>query len=137
MSSLAIQPVSSHSAPVVAERVEEYWGWATAALFLLVTVDLLTTMYAAAAVGPASEANPLVRWALGRSVWALVGVNLGAVVLATLVFRGLMETYRRTPARLRPYYGAVIEAWLGALVAVGLGVFANNLAVIVLGASLL
>ncbi|UIO99114.1 hypothetical protein Hbl1158_11290 [Halobaculum sp. CBA1158] len=120
----------------VAERVEEYWGWATAALFLLVTVDLLTTMYAAAAVGSAAEANPLIRWALGRPLSVLVAVNLGAVVLAALVFRGLMETYRLTPARVRPYYALVIEAWLGALVAVGLAVFANNLSVIVLGESL-
>ncbi|SHH22675.1 hypothetical protein [Halobaculum gomorrense] len=120
----------------IAERVEEYWAWATAALFLLVTVDLLTTIYAAAVVGPSAEANPLVRWALGRPLSVLVGVNLGAVVLAAVVFRGLMETYRSTPARIRPYYGLLIEAWLGLLVAAGLALFANNLSVIVLGESL-
>mgnify|MGYP006274702443 FL=1 len=66
----------------VAERVEEYWGWGAATLFLLISVDLLTTMYAAAVAGPASEANPLTRWALGQSLAVLVGVNLCAVVLA-------------------------------------------------------
>ncbi|MFC7068966.1 hypothetical protein [Halobaculum lipolyticum] len=120
----------------IADRVEEYWGWATAALFLLVTVDLLTTMYAAAAVGRGVEANPLVRWALGRPLPVLVGLNLAAVVLASVVFHGVVETYRVTPPRLRPYYGVVIEAWLGLLLASGLAVYANNLTVIVLGASL-
>lgn len=42
-----------------------------------------------------------------------------------------------TPARVRPYYGLLIEAWLGLLVAAGLALFANNLSVIVLGESLL
>ena len=120
----------------IAARVEEYWAWAAAALFLLVTVDLLTTMYAAAAVGRAAEANPLVRWALGRPLPVLVGLNLAAVVLAALVFHGVVETYRVTPPRVRPYYGLVIEAWLGLLVASGLAIYANNLAVIVHGASL-
>lgn len=120
----------------IAARIDEYWAWATAALFLLVTVDLLTTMYAAAVVGPGAEANPLIRWALGQPLPVLVGVNLGAVVFAAVVFRGLMETYRVTPARVRPYYGLLIEAWLGLLVAAGLAVFANNLSVIVLGESL-
>ncbi|MFC6786023.1 hypothetical protein ACFQFH_08995 [Halobaculum halobium] len=121
----------------VAERVEEYWEWAAVALFLLVSVDLLTTMYAAAVVGPGAEANPLMRWALGQPLPVLVGVNLVAVALATVVFRGLMETYRMTPAGVRPYYGLLIEAWLGLLVAAGLALFANNLSVIVLGESLL
>ncbi|WP_435064774.1 hypothetical protein [Halobaculum sp. EA56] len=129
--------MSGRRDPVVAERVEEYWGWAAVALFLLVTVDLLTTLYAAAVVGAGAEANPLTRWALSRPLPVIVGINLGAVVLAALVFRGLMETYRATPPRLRPYYGLLIEAWLGLLVAAGLAVFANNLAVVVLGESLL
>lgn len=129
--------MSDPDGPAIAERVEEYWEWAAVALFLLVSVDLLTTMYAAAVVGPEAEANPLMRWALGQPLPVLVGVNLGAVVLAAVVFRGLMETYRLTPARVRPYYGLLIEVWLGLLVAAGLALFANNLSVIVLGESLL
>ncbi|WP_435125162.1 hypothetical protein [Halobaculum sp. D14] len=121
----------------VAERIEEYWGWATVALFLLITVDMLTTMYAAAVVGADAESNPVTAWLLAQPVWLLVGVNLAAVVLAAVVFHGLMETYRVTPPRVRPYFALLIEAWLGGLVAAGLVVFANNLSVIVLGESLL
>ncbi len=122
---------------VLTERVEEYWEWLAVALYLLTAVDLLTTLYAAAVVGVGYEQNPLVRWLLGRSVAALVGVNLVVVVAAAVGFRGVVATLERTPPRLRPYYTLVIEVWLGLLVAAGLGVFANNLSVIVLGQSLL
>ncbi|MFC7096357.1 hypothetical protein [Halobaculum marinum] len=128
-------PTERHA--TIADRVEEYWAWAAGALFLLVTVDLLTTMYAAAAVGRAAEANPLVRWALGHPLPVLVALNLAAVVLAAVVFHGVFETYRVTSPRVRPYYGLVIETWLGLLLAAGLAIYANNLTVIVLGASLL
>lgn len=123
--------------PIVAERVQEYWSWAAVALFLLITVDLLTTMYAAAVVGIEFEANPLVRWALSKPIGLLVGLNLVVTVLAVLAFQGLMRTYKVVPSRVRPVYGLLIELWLGALVAAGLFVFANNLSVIVLGKSLL
>ncbi|WP_277555645.1 hypothetical protein [Halobaculum limi] len=121
----------------ITDRVQEYWSWAAVALFLLITVDLLTTMYAAALVGIQYESNPVVRWALGQPVSVLVAMNLAATVIAVVVFYGLIETYRVTPAHARPYYGVVIETWLGLLVASGLFVFANNLSVIVLGGSLL
>ncbi|MFC7177665.1 hypothetical protein [Halosegnis marinus] len=46
--------------------VPRYWEGVAAALFLLVAADLLTTVYAARAVGVGAEANPVVRWALRR-----------------------------------------------------------------------
>jgi hypothetical protein len=119
------------------DRIEEYWEWVAVALYLLTTVDMLTTLAAAAVVGAAAEANPLVEWFLRQSVPGLVAVNLAVVVAATVGFRGVVATLHRTPPRIKPYYALVIEAWLGLLVALGLGVFANNLSVIVLGESLL
>lgn len=121
----------------LATRVGEYWEWVAVALFLLTTVDLLTTLFAAATVGVAYETNPLVRWLLRRSLPGLVAANLAAVVVGAVGFRGVVATLERTPPRLRPYYALVVEAWLGLLVAVGLAVFANNLSVILLGQSLL
>jgi hypothetical protein len=119
------------------DRVDEYWSWVAVALYLLTTVDMLTTVFAAAEVGVAYESNPLVQWLLRRSLTALVGVNLAVVVAVVVGFRGVIETIERTPPAVRPYYVLVVEAWLGLLVAVGLFVFANNLAVVVLGESLL
>jgi hypothetical protein len=118
-------------------RIEEYWSWAAVALFLLVTVDLLTTLAAARVAGPAAEANPLVRWALGESLAVLVAINVFAIALAATFFWGTIRMLRRTPDSYRRYFALLIEVWLGALLAVGLFVFANNLAVIVLGESLL
>jgi hypothetical protein len=123
--------------PPTGRRREEYWDWLAVALFLLVTVDLLTTLGAAARVGPGAESNPLVAALLTRPVWQLVAANLAAVVLAAGGFAGLLRLLDRTPPALRGGFALTVEAWLGLLVAGGLAVFANNLAVVVHGASLL
>ena len=121
----------------VERRVSEYWEWVTVALFLLVTLDLLTTLYAAAEVGRGAESNPLMRWLIGRSLATVVGVHLAVVAAVCGLFRGLMEAYRVTPAPYRRHFGRLLELWLGLLVAVGLVVFANNTAVVVLGEGIL
>ncbi|MFB6255517.1 MAG: hypothetical protein ABEH58_02125 [Haloplanus sp.] len=125
------------TAHIAESRIEEYWDWIAVALFLLLAVDLLTTLAAARLVGTGAESNPLMRWLLGRGVLAVIGAHLVVVGLVTGGFRLLIDRLRRTPAPANRYFALAIEAWLGFLVAVGLGVFANNLAVIVLGRSLL
>lgn len=121
----------------VQKRVAEYWEWVAVALFLLLSVDLLTSLYAAAVVGVDAEANPLMAYLLGEPLVVLLAVHLVVVVLAVGFFYGLMRTYVATPARFRRPYGYLIELWLGLLLAAGLWVFANNLSVIVLGEGLL
>lgn len=116
---------------------EEYWSWVAVALFLLVTVDVLTTVFAAAVVGPAAAANPLMRWALERGPAAVVGMNLAAVLVAVLLFYGLLEVVRRTPDPFDRCFALLVEVWLGLLLAVGLALLANDLSVIVLGRTLL
>lgn len=128
--------MSPESRPRVERRVTRYWEWVAVALFLLVTVDLLTTLFAAAEVGVAAEGNPLMRWLIGQSLPTLVAVNVAAVAVVCGFFYGLMEMYRLTPGPYRRYFGFAIELWLGILVAVGLVVFANNTAIIVLGESM-
>lgn len=127
----------SRPAPRSERRIREYWSWIAVSLFLLVTVDLLTSLYAAAVVGVGAESNPVMQWLLRQSVPVLVGVNVAAVVLVTVSFAGLMQMLRRTPAPYARYFALGIELWLGLLLAVGLFVFANNLSVIVLQESLL
>lgn len=120
----------------VQRRVAEYWEWVAVALFLLLSVDLLTSLYAAADVGAQAEANPLMAFLLTKPLPVLLAVHLGITVLAVGLFYGLMRTYEATPPRFRRPYGYLIELWLGLLLAVGLAVFANNLSVIVLGEGL-
>lgn len=118
-------------------REDEYWDWLTAVLFLLVTVDMVTTVYAVHAVGLAAEANPLVRWAVASGPVAFAALNVAAVVVVAALFDRVVARLRRTPAPLDRYLATGIEAWLGVLLAAGLLVFANNLLVVVHGWSLL
>ena len=118
------------------DRVSEYWEWVAVALFLFTTVDTITTIYAAEVAGAGAEANPLIAWTLTHGPAALVTVNLLAVLLVVGLFRGVLATLERTPDPYRRAYAIAIEAWLGAVLAVGLAVFANNVSVIVLEESL-
>ncbi|WP_318569635.1 hypothetical protein [Salinigranum marinum] len=127
-----LPPASSPSG-----RHDEYWDWFAVALFLLVTVDLLTTLGAAARFGVGAEANPVVAALLAGPTWRLVAANLATVVAVTCGFAALLGLLRRTPLRQRPGFALAVEAWLGLLVAGGLIVFANNLTVVVHGVSLL
>ena len=117
--------------------LEEYWDWVAVALFLLLTVDMLTTMAAAAVVGPEAEANPLMQWALHEGPITLIVIHLVALVVLVVLFYGLRETIIVAEPPLDRYVAVLAEIFLGLLIAVGLAVFANNLSVIVLGESLL
>ncbi len=123
------------SRPVNA-RLEEYWDWFAVALFVLITVDMITTMYAGWYVGTASEANPLMRWALDQGMLTLTVVNLVATLVAVGGFYLLIRLVQSTAPPYDRYVGLGVEAWLGLLIAAGLFVFANNLYVIFHGRSL-
>lgn len=129
--------MSTRSSRDWSDRIEEYWDWFAVALFVLITVDMLTTMYAAAHAGPAAEANPFMRWAIGRGILFMTGVNLAATVLAVGIFYGLMRLFEDARGPWDRYAAVGVEVWLGTLIAGGLLVFANNLSVIVHGRSLL
>jgi hypothetical protein len=120
----------------VGDRVLEYWDWIAIALFVLVPLDMLTTLYAARSVGAGSESNPVIRWALSQGVPTLVVVNVAAVVVAVVLFYGLVELVETVPQDRRRYAVVAMEFWLGLVLAVGLAIFANNVSVVVLGESL-
>lgn len=120
------------------ERLErEYWSWFAVALFLLLTVDMLTSVGAAVKHGLGAEINPVMRWFLGQDLVALTLIHLIVAILAVYAFWGVLYFLRRTPTPIDRYFNFVIEAWLGLLIAAGLFVFANNMSVIALGRSLL
>lgn len=118
------------------ERETAYWAWFAAALVLLLSVDLLTTMAAAAKYGLAGEANPIMRWLLARGPLAATAAHLAVAVLAVWGFSRLLGVARRTPAPYDGYLERGIAAWIGLLLAAGLVVLANNLAVLAVGTSL-
>lgn len=118
------------------DRRREYWSWAAGALYILLTLDLITTLYAASIYGTAAEANPWMRWALQQGVATLVLVNLAALVVLVVLFYGMIELTVRAPDRHEQTIALTFEVWLALVLAVGLVVFANNLAVIVHGENL-
>lgn len=119
------------------DRLEEYWSWVAVALFLLLTIDLLTTILAAGVVGTRAEANVLVRWGLEHGPVYLIGINLAALVLLAVLFYGLIRLSREAPEPFDDMIALSFEIWIGLLVAVGLLVFANNLLVIIVHRDLL
>lgn len=119
------------------DSIDEYWDWFAVALFLLTSVDLVTTVYAAHVVGLRGEANPLMRWLLSTDLVTIVTVHLAAVVSAALLFELVIGRLAATPAPYARYLERALELWLGLLCAAGLFVFANNLSVIFFGAGLL
>lgn len=117
-------------------RFREYWDWFAVALFVLITLDMLSSRYAAAIAGAGAEVNPLMRWVLRQHVIVLTGVNLVAGAIAVGSFYLLMRLLESSRPPYDRYLAWGIELWLGSLIAVGLFIFANNLSVIVHGQSL-
>lgn len=107
------------------------------ALFLLITLDMISSRYAAVTAGPMAEANPIMRWVLRQDVIVLTTVNLLAGMIAVGSFYLLMRLLESSQPPYDRYLALGIELWLGGLIAVGLFVFANNIAVIVHGQSIL
>jgi len=123
-------PIPSH------RRHQEYWDWVAVALFLLLSVDLLTTVFAVKVAGVAGEANPIVAWAFERGMGWLLGINLLALLVLVALFHGLITLARRSPEPLDDVVALSFEVWIGGLIAAGLFVFANNLVVILEGRDL-
>lgn len=127
--------MSSH--PLARRQIDVYWRWFAAGLFLLLPVDLLTTYGAAAQYGLTYEINPLMRWLLPQGILVIIVVHLGLVVVSAVGFWGILVAIERTPPPLRRPLVYGLEAWLALLIVAGVLVVMNNLAVIVVGESLL
>ena len=129
--------MDSRRPDAVDERIGEFWDWIAVALFLLVPVDTLMTLFAARAVGVEGESNPVMAWLIQQGTATLIAANLAAVVLVVVFFYGVVEMLERSPPPVRPYFARIVEVWIAVLLVAGFGVFANNLVVIVFGVSLL
>ena len=115
--------MSSHPG---SDPLAEYWDWFAVALFILITVDMIKTIYAAWYVGHAAEANPLMRWALGQGMLTVALVNLAATVIAVGGFYVLMQLVETTTTPYNWYLAFGVEVWLGVIIAAGLFVFSKT-----------
>lgn len=114
-------------------RVRRYWAWVTAALVLLLAVDLFTSLAAAATVGLEHERNPLMAWLLAQPLSVVVAVHLAVGVAVTGLFAQVFAALRSLPRSYRRPVALGLEAFLAVLVAVGLFAVANNVTVIATG----
>lgn len=115
---------------------ESYWGWVAAALFLLLPVDLLTTLLCAAVVGADAEANPWMAWLLTQSPSVLVGVHVAVGTTAVAGFAAY-EALSRRSERFGDVMLHAARLYLILLVAAGFLVLWNNLSVLLFRRSLL
>lgn len=118
-------------------RIQEYWDWVAVALYLLITVDMLTSIYAGEVVGLEHEANFLMAWVLDQPLPVLIGTHIVAATLATVGFSLLFGVIQANESRSRKILELTTELYLGLLIAVGLFIFANNFVVVVFQQSLL
>lgn len=110
------------------ERRRRWWVGFTVALFLLVPVDMVTTLLSVAEHGVAVEANPVVRYLLRQGLLELTVVNLLVVCVAIPAFHVAVETIENVTGDGGAALERGVEAWLGVLLVGGVLLVANNVA---------
>lgn len=111
-------------------NVERWWLLFGIALFLLIPVDLLTTLVAIAQYGTGVEANPIMRWFLEHGLLAVTAVNILVVFVGVSLFHVAMGSIRAAPPSSHRALTHVVNVWVGVLLVVGVSLVANNLWVI-------
>lgn len=122
--------VAGHARDRPTAPAGRWWAGFALALFLLVPVDLLTTLLAVARHGVGVEANPLVRWLIQQGVVAVVLANVAAVVLAVVCFHLAVRAVERAPAAYRRPLHRLVSAWVALVCLAGVALTANNLVVV-------
>ncbi|WP_096390424.1 DUF5658 family protein [Halopenitus persicus] len=111
--------------------VRQWWVLFGIALFLLVPLDLLTTLIAVATYGLSVEANPVMRWHLQRGLLVTTVVNLVVVGVSVAMFHLAIERIRDVPPGERRVIDVGVTVWLTVLIGGGVVLVFNNLLVIV------
>lgn len=111
--------------------VRQWWVLFAVALFLLVPLDLLTTLVAVAKYGITVEANPVMRWLLQRGLLVTTTVNLIVVGVAIIMFHLAVERIRCVPPPERRVLTVGVNVWLAILIVSGIALVLNNLLAIV------
>lgn len=121
----------------VERRNKTYWRWFARALFLLLTLDILTTLVATAIYGTDAEINPLMVWLIELGPVVLIAVHLIALVGVVVAFSQVIKVIESVSDPYDIVLEVVLEIWLGLLLTGGFVIVVNNLLVIVFGHSIL
>jgi hypothetical protein len=111
-------------------RVRRWWSGYAVALFLLLPVDLLTTIVSVSTHGIGVEANPVMRWLLGRGLVEVVLVHLVVAAFSVYAFHVAVGAVRDAPDSYRRPLVCGVDAWVAFVVAVGILLVVNNLSVV-------
>lgn len=114
--------------------ISDRWGWFGVALVLLLGVDLFTTLWAASLWGIGAEANPIMRWLLGRGIGFLLVVHAVVLGVAVAGFRIVLGIEAALDGGLRHRYRRCCTVWVAGLVLIGAIAVLNNLLVIAVAA---
>lgn len=118
------------------EKRKLYWWLSYVAIFLLIPVDMVTTIFAAFVYGADAEANWIIASAIQHGPVVFGGINLVAGFLASILFFGLLKLMDDTEGTEFWVLARSFEVWVGFLIIVGAFVAANNIAVVLTGQSL-
>lgn len=113
------------------EQVNRWWFWFAVALFLLIPLDLFTTLIAVERYGTVVEANPVMRWLLQQGLFAVTVANLAVVGFVVYLFHAVISRYQRIPPTYRPLAANAVNAWIGFLILAGVVLITNNLLVLI------
>lgn len=119
------------------ERARQYWVYFAVGLFLVVVLDLFTTIVATAQYGVAVESNPLMRWLLLQGPAVVAAAHIVVVLVVVSLFSRVIQAARGASTSTARRLETAIRLLLGAMITVGVVVVTNNVVVIVLGHSLL
>lgn len=109
--------------------VAAWWAMFAVALFLLLPLDLLTTLFAVAEYGIVAEANPIMRWLLGHGLIVVTAANLLAAAAVVYLFHVAVGRFRESSTSDRRVLVPVVTAWIIVLNVAGVVVIANNLSI--------
>lgn len=112
-------------------HVDRWWVLFAVALFLLVPLDLLTTLVAISKYGTGVEANPFMRLLLDHGLLAVTAVNLVVVLVGVSLFHVAMGSIQRAPISSHRALINVVNTWVAVLLIGGIVLVANNVLVIV------
>lgn len=113
------------------KQVERRWFWFAIALFLLLPLDLFTTLIAVGRYGIAVEANPIMRWLLQQGLVAVTAANLVVVGCVVYLFHAALNRIQHVQPSHRHAFIRLVDVWIGLLIIAGIVLVTNNMLTLV------
>lgn len=108
------------------KRARRWWLGFTAALLLLLPIDLFTTLLTVSRHGTAIEANPIMRWLLEQGIVEVTLVHLAVTGVVVYLFHLTVAAVQQASVSSKLSLERGVNAWLGIMLAGGLVVVVNN-----------